>query len=34
MIDRAKAKVAGATDYLTKPFSQTELENMVTKYLS
>lgn len=33
MIDRAKAKVAGATDYLTKPFSQTELENMVTKYL-
>jgi twitching motility two-component system response regulator PilG len=34
MIDRAKAKVAGATDYLTKPFSQTELENMVAKYLS
>jgi two-component system, chemotaxis family, response regulator PixG len=33
MIDRAKAKVAGATDYLTKPFSQNELENMVTKYL-
>jgi chemotaxis family two-component system response regulator PixG len=33
MIDRAKAKVAGATDYLTKPFSQTELEKMVAKYL-
>jgi two-component system, chemotaxis family, response regulator PixG len=34
MIDRAKAKVAGATDYLTKPFSQAELENMVKKYLT
>jgi twitching motility two-component system response regulator PilG len=34
MIDRAKAKVAGATDYLTKPFSQAELENMVKKHLT
>lgn len=33
MIDRAKAKVAGATDYLTKPFSQSDLEQMVSKYL-
>lgn len=33
MIDRAKAKVAGATDYLTKPFSQAELETIVSKYL-
>ncbi len=33
VLDRAKAKVAGATDYLTKPFSQDELANMVQKYL-
>ncbi|MBR8831341.1 MAG: Protein PatA [Chroococcopsis gigantea SAG 12.99] len=34
VLDRAKAKVAGATDYLTKPFSQDELERMVQKYVA
>lgn len=34
LIDRAKARIAGATDYMTKPFSQTDLLNMVFKYLS
>ncbi|MGK7932519.1 MAG: response regulator [Microcystaceae cyanobacterium] len=32
-IDRAKAKVSGATDYLVKPFSQDELVQLVTKYM-
>lgn len=32
-IDRAKAKVSGATDYLVKPFSQDELVQMVSKYV-
>jgi twitching motility two-component system response regulator PilG len=34
LIDRAKAKLAGATDYLTKPFTQESLLDIVQKYLS
>ena len=34
LIDRAKARMAGATDYMTKPFTQTDLLNIVFKYLS
>jgi twitching motility two-component system response regulator PilG len=34
LIDRAKARVAGSTDYLTKPFTQTELVKMVFRYLT
>lgn len=33
MIDKARAKMAGATDYLTKPFTQEGLMNIVNKYL-
>ncbi|PZD75100.1 Signal transduction histidine-protein kinase BarA [Acaryochloris thomasi RCC1774] len=32
-INRAKAKVVGATDYLTKPFDSSELSNKVFRYL-
>jgi two-component system, chemotaxis family, response regulator PixG len=32
-LDRAKAKLVRASDYLTKPFTQSELLNMVNKYL-
>jgi twitching motility two-component system response regulator PilG len=32
-IDRAKAKIAGASGYLTKPFTQAELQETVTKHL-
>ncbi|MBR8826635.1 MAG: response regulator [Gomphosphaeria aponina SAG 52.96 = DSM 107014] len=34
MVDRAKAKMAGCTDYMTKPFSQPELLKMVFRYLT
>ena len=34
ILDRAKARVSGATHYLTKPFSQGELETIVKRYLS
>ncbi len=34
LIDRAKAKLVGATDYMTKPFTQSELLKMVFQYLS
>ena len=34
LIDRAKARIAGATDYMTKPFTQSDLLSMVFKYLS
>lgn len=34
LIDRAKARMAGATDYLTKPFTQPELVKMVFRYLT
>jgi two-component system, chemotaxis family, response regulator PixG len=33
MIDRARAKFCGATDYLTKPFTQNLLNEMVFQYL-
>ena len=33
IIDRAKARLAGSTDYLTKPFTQSQLVKMVYKYL-
>jgi len=34
MIDKARAKLAGATDYFTKPFTQEALVTMIGKYLS
>lgn len=34
LIDRAKARIAGATDYLTKPFTQVELVKIVFRYLT
>ncbi|MDG2991877.1 response regulator [Candidatus Synechococcus calcipolaris G9] len=34
LIDRAKARLVGATDYMTKPFTQAELLKMVFQYLS
>ena len=34
LIDRAKARVAGSSDYLTKPFTQSDLLNMVIRYLT
>lgn len=33
-IDRAKANMVGATDYLTKPFESTELLLLIKKYLN
>ena len=33
-IDKARAKIAGATDYFTKPFDQERLTQIVEKYLS
>jgi two-component system, chemotaxis family, response regulator PixG len=33
IIDRAKAKMAGSTDYMTKPFTQSGLIEMVSKHL-
>jgi two-component system, chemotaxis family, response regulator PixG len=32
-IDRARAKFTGATDYMTKPFTQSSLNDMVFKYV-
>jgi twitching motility two-component system response regulator PilG len=34
IIDRAKAKMMGATDYMTKPFTQGELLQLVFRYLT
>ncbi|BAY51575.1 two-component response regulator [Thermostichus vulcanus NIES-2134] len=34
LIDRAKARFVGATDYMTKPFTQAELLKMVFQYLT
>ena len=34
LIDKARAKIAGATDYLTKPFSREELREIVNKYIN
>ena len=33
LINRAKAKMSGATDYMTKPFNQSDLTKMVFRYL-
>jgi two-component system, chemotaxis family, response regulator PixG len=33
-IDRARAKLCGATDYLTKPFTQNTLNKIVFKYIA
>jgi two-component system, chemotaxis family, response regulator PixG len=33
MIDRVRAKISGATDYLTKPFTQAKLNDMVFKHV-
>jgi twitching motility two-component system response regulator PilG len=33
LLDRARARMAGATDYLTKPFAQDDLLNMVMRHL-
>jgi twitching motility two-component system response regulator PilG len=33
ILDRAKAKMAGCTDYMTKPFTQSGLIEMVSKHL-
>ena len=33
IIDRAKAKMAGSNDYMTKPFTQAGLIEMVSRYL-
>lgn len=34
LIDKARAKLAGATDYFTKPFTQQGLTDVVEKYLT
>jgi two-component system, chemotaxis family, response regulator PixG len=33
LIDKARAKLSGATDYFTKPFSKQDLNQIVAKYL-
>ncbi len=33
LIDRARAKMVGATDYLTKPFAQKDLLNLLLRHL-
>jgi two-component system, chemotaxis family, response regulator PixG len=33
ILDRAKARLVGATDYLTKPFSKSEFLEIVSKNL-
>jgi twitching motility two-component system response regulator PilG len=33
-IDRTKAKMSGATDYMTKPFKQDDLLKIIFRYLS
>ncbi|WP_310485556.1 response regulator, partial [Chamaesiphon sp. VAR_48_metabat_403] len=34
MFDRLKARMVGANDYMTKPFTPTDLVNLVNKYIS
>ncbi len=34
LIDKARARLAGATDYFTKPFTQPELLNLIERHLS
>jgi twitching motility two-component system response regulator PilG len=33
LIDRARARLAGATDYLAKPFVQADLLRMIMRHL-
>lgn len=33
LVDKVRAQLVGATDYLTKPFTETELLELVSKYL-
>jgi two-component system, chemotaxis family, response regulator PixG len=33
LVDRVRAKICGATDYMTKPFTQIALNDMVLKYV-
>jgi twitching motility two-component system response regulator PilG len=33
-IDRVRARMVGTTDYLTKPFADTELLMLVEKYIN
>ena len=33
LIDKAKAKMSGATDYFTKPFTEASLKQMIIKYI-
>ncbi len=33
LIDKAKARIAGATDYFTKPFTQDGLRGIIQKHL-
>ncbi len=33
LVDKARAKLAGATDYFTKPFTQESLNQIISKYL-
>jgi twitching motility two-component system response regulator PilG len=34
MFDRLKAKMVGANDYMSKPFTPTDLINLVNKHVS
>lgn len=34
LFDRIQAKIVGANDYMSKPFTSTELVNMVNKHVS
>jgi two-component system, chemotaxis family, response regulator PixG len=34
IVNRAKAKLSGATDYMTKPFNQNDILNIVFRYLT
>ncbi|HIK36585.1 MAG TPA: response regulator [Geminocystis sp. M7585_C2015_104] len=34
MVDRIKAKLVGATDYITKPFTQEDILRIVFRYLT
>jgi DNA-binding response OmpR family regulator len=34
LFDRLKSKMIGANDYINKPFTPTELINLVNKYVS
>jgi len=34
LIDRVRAKIVGASDYMTKPFDSSTLNQMVNKHIS